>query len=68
MILRDEPHRINGDSLRRQYPFGVRSGMSQLIVRPAAEQVAAHLREEILEGIWEEHIPGGHLFGGGTDN
>ena len=34
--------------------------MTQLIIRSAAEQVAAHLRERIRSGIWTETIPGGH--------
>ncbi len=34
--------------------------MSHLIVRTAADQVAAHLREQILSGIWTDTIPGGH--------
>ena len=34
--------------------------MSQLIIRSAAEQVAEHLREQILLGSWGETIPGGH--------
>lgn len=34
--------------------------MPKLIVRTASEQVAAHLREQVLAGIWTETIPGGH--------
>jgi len=34
--------------------------MPRLVIHTASEQVAAHLRDQIISGIWVETIPGGH--------
>ena len=34
--------------------------MPQLVLKSAADQVAEHLREKMLSGIWSDSMPGGH--------